>query len=126
MFDVVLQRWWESAASAGTPIHMQEALAAALRHRAAALVDSGHSEAALTDVDRTVDRYLGAEDAGIEEEVAWAMLTKGVALEALGRAPEAVATHDALVKRYRRSSRGRVRSAVGSAKRLREGLENKD
>jgi tetratricopeptide (TPR) repeat protein len=102
---------------------MHEAIAAALRHRAAALTDSGDPAAALADVDRAADRYLGAGDSGIEEEIAWAMFTKGVALEALGRKPEALVTYDALVKRYRRSTAKQVRTAVGSARRLREGLE---
>ena len=104
-------------------MRMHEAMAAALRHRAAAFTDSGHPEAAVADVDRAADRYLGAGDTGIEEEIAWAMFTKGAALEALGRKSEAHITYDALVKRYRRSTAKQVRIAVGSALRLREGLE---
>jgi tetratricopeptide (TPR) repeat protein len=124
MYDVVLRRWWTPSVSADTPTRMHEAMAAALRHRSAALADSGHPEAAIADADRAVNRYLGAGDKGIEEEVAWALLTKGVALEALGRKSEARLTYDALVNRYRRSSGEQVRIAVGSARRLREGLEN--
>ncbi|MEA2655111.1 MAG: hypothetical protein QOI23_476 [Chloroflexota bacterium] len=123
MYDVVLERWWTSTLSAGTPMRMHEAIAASLRHRAAALMDSGEPAAALAAVDRAADRYLGAGNSGIEEEIAWAMFTKGVALEALGRKPEALVTYDALVNRYRRSTTKQVRTAVGSARRLREGLE---
>jgi tetratricopeptide (TPR) repeat protein len=124
MYDLVLERWWTPALSADTPTGMHEAMAAALRHRAAALTDSGHPDAAVADVNRAVERYLGAGDKGIEEEVAWALLTKGVALEALGRKSEARLTYDALVNRYRRSSGEQVRIALGSARRLREALEN--
>jgi len=124
LYDVVLQRWWTPAFSVDMPTRIHEAMAAALRHRAASLVDSGHAEAAIADVDRAVDRYLGAGDDGIEEEVAWALLTKGVALERLGRKAEARLTYDALVRRYRRSSSRPVRLALGSARRLREGLED--
>ena len=123
MYGVVLERWWTPALSADTPTGIHEALAAALRHRAAALTDSGHPDAAVADVNRAVDRYLGAGDKGIEEEVAWALLTKGVALEALGRKTAARLTYDALVTRYRRSSGEQVRIALASARRLREGLE---
>jgi tetratricopeptide (TPR) repeat protein len=123
LFDVVLERWWTPTFSADTPMRMHEAMAAALRHRATALTDSGHPEAAVADADRAVDRYLGAGDTGIQEEIAWAMFAKGVALETLGRKPEALITYDALVKRYRRSTAKQVRFAVGSARRLREGLE---
>jgi tetratricopeptide (TPR) repeat protein len=126
MYDFVLQRWWGSTSSAGSPTRMHEAMAAALRHRAAALTDAGDPEAAIADVDRAADRYLGARDKGVEEEIAWALLTKAVALEALGRRAEALLVYDALVTRYRRSSGEQVRIAVGSARRLREGLENRD
>jgi tetratricopeptide (TPR) repeat protein len=123
MYDVVLKRWWTPTFSSDTPMRMHEAMAAALRHRAAALTDSGHPEEAIADADRAVDRYLGAGETGIQEEIAWAMFTKGVALEALGRKPDALVTYDELVKRYRRSTAKQVRIVVGSARRLREGLE---
>jgi hypothetical protein len=76
-------------------------------------------------VNRALDRFLGASDKGLEDGIAWA-LTKGVALETLGRGQEALRTYDALVTRYRRSSGEQARIAVGSALRLKEGLEAAD
>ncbi len=120
--DAVLHRWW------GIPDHamppkMREALAAALRHRALAMVGLEQFDVAIADVDRLLDRYIGSAEAGVSEEVAWAMIAKAGSLEQLDRRAEAMRTFDELINRYRRSRAKEVRTVVASARRLREGLE---
>lgn len=122
LYDSVLNRWWIQSDSS-LPPKIREAVAAALRHRANAMAAIRQYQVAIADVDRLMDRYLGAPDNGISDEVAWAMLTKAASLEVLERRTEAKETYDALVTRYGRSSAHEVREAVAVAKRRREGLE---
>jgi tetratricopeptide (TPR) repeat protein len=126
MYDVVLRRWWAPTFPVQTPIGIHEAMAAVLRHRAEALRAMGEPEAAVADIDRAVDRYLGAGDSGIEGEIAWAMLTKALVQESLGQRVEALRTCDSLIDRYRRSAGTRVRTALGSARRFREIVQPAD
>jgi len=66
---------------------------------------------------------LGSSDPGLEEQLAWAMLTKAGALERIGARADAVRTYDLLVSRYRRAHDVQTQRAILSARRLREGIE---
>jgi len=120
--DTVLGRWWSVPDHRLSP-KMREAVAAALRHRAIAMAGLSEYDVAIADVDRLLDRYLGAAETGVSEEVAWAMVVKAGSLEQLGRIADAKQTFDDLVARYGRSRAEQVRAAVAAARRLRESIE---
>jgi tetratricopeptide (TPR) repeat protein len=122
LFDAVLRRWWSVSDWNASP-QVREAIAAALRHRANSMAAIGEYEVAIADVDRLLERYFGADESGVSQEVAWAILTKAASLEALKRPEEAKQAYDALVNRFRRSSDKGVKAAVASARRVREGLD---
>jgi tetratricopeptide (TPR) repeat protein len=120
-YDAVLHRWWKSRIR-GPSDRLQEALAAALRHRSEALIGLREYEAAVSDVDRVVDRYGSSRTIGIQEEVAWAMVRRAFALEQLGRRAQALATCDSAIRRYGRSAQPQVLEAVKGAAKLRQAL----
>ncbi len=119
VFDEVLHKWWTSRIR-GPSDRLQEAIAASLRHRSAALVALNQHVAAMADANRAIDRYVGSGTVGIQQEVAWAMLGKAVALEEIGHRAESLETCQSLVKRYGRSVDKQVAEAVSRARRFSE------
>jgi tetratricopeptide (TPR) repeat protein len=120
-FDDVLHRWWSSQVR-GPSDRLQEALAAALRHRSASLVALHEYDSAIADVNRAMDRFAGSRTVGIQEEVAWAMLGKAIALEQIGRRAEALSTCDLVVKQYGHSTSAQVSEPLSRARKFRQTL----
>jgi hypothetical protein len=101
---------------------VREFLAAAIRHRANAMVGRGEYQLAIAEVDRLFKRYAWSNEAGLSMEVAWAMLTKSASLEFLGLHKESKDTCDALITRFSRSRDQQVQAAVETARGHRERL----
>jgi len=122
MYEVVLNRWWDAPIAKSNQV-VEEGVAAAARYRAGALAALGNFAAAIDQVDGLEARCLGSDYPGTQEEVSMAMITKGGALEALGRRADALLAYNRVVDAFSPASSDDVNQAVLSAKRLREGLE---
>jgi hypothetical protein len=116
-FEVVIRRWWEGM-SLETPMALHEALAASGRYRGRCMIMLGRFSDAVKAIEPIVNRYASAHDRGIDEEVAWAALTKAFAEEKLGHIADAQRTCRFVERRYHRSQPEQASIARRALERL--------
>ena len=76
----------------------------------------GRSEEALAVYDDVVARYGDAPEPALREQVASALVNKGVTLGALGRSEEELAVYEQVVARYGDATEPILRQAVEMAR----------
>jgi len=120
--DAILDRWWLLNPST-VPDALHAILANTIRTRADCLVALGAYDEAIADVDLVTSRYLSSHSGDVADEVAWAMVTKGQALQTSGHTEHAKLTFETVVQHYGSSTQPTIRGAVHAARRLRSSLE---
>jgi tetratricopeptide (TPR) repeat protein len=85
-----------------------------MRGRANAL-DLGSSEEAIAVYDNLLTRFGSATEAPVLEQVARALVNKGIALDALGRSSEAIAVYDDLLVRFGSATEAPILEQVARA-----------